>query len=380
MSPDLLHQHISDNFHNPGSNIDAFLFDVPWLQHFVEKGFLLCLDDYFATSHINTAQYVPDLLEYFSRVNGHYYSLPYVSSTQLLFYRKDLFYDKYISRQFEDIYKIPLSPPKDWLQYSTVTKFFTRKFNPLSPVEFGHAMDICNSSQLICKFLLPRLWSYGGDLYSKSGSPTFVSTAAKKAVKNLLDCISTAHPDIYEHPADAVDKLITGKVAMLIIFFNYATDIADRSKSSIVGKIGYSSIPGSIPAMGGWCLGVNKFSKHPEAAFKFIKWATSEDIAIPNTILGGQSPQLKTYRNYDLVSLYPWLSKALTEFSKARRRQVPIKSNRHEFSEESIEKIIVNELSALIEHTLSGKTPDADTIEQALFNAETEAKKIIYGY
>jgi multiple sugar transport system substrate-binding protein len=371
---DDLYKYTITGLAGAGSDVDVFLFDIPWFQDLVEKGVLLCLDDYITRNALDASQYVPELLDHSSRYNGHYFSLPYISTTQLLFYRKDLFSDKYLSQQFENQYKIPLSPPRDWLQYSIISKFFTQKYNPLSPVEWGHAMGMYNSSLLICRFL-PRLWSYGGDLYDKSGIPSLVTLPAKKAVKNLLECVQTAYPDVFQHPEEAVDQLISGNIAMLMTFFNFATDIADKLKSAVLSKIGYTSIPGAKPVMGGWSLGINKFSRHPEAAFKFIKWATSADIAIPNTILGGQSPQLKAYRNYDLVSLYPWLPKALSEFSKARKRKAPIKGKHSSHSEDLVEKIIANELRVLIEQTLSGAMPDAGVIEKALYNAEAEIKK-----
>jgi multiple sugar transport system substrate-binding protein len=374
MVMDDLYKYLTTGLNHSDSNVDVFLFDIPWFQELVEKGVLLCLDDYITRNALDTSQYVPEILEHSSRYNGHYYSLPHISSTQLLFYRKDLFNDEYLSQQFESQYKIPLSPPRDWLQYSTISKFFTRKYNPLSPVEYGNSMVFYQTTLFTCEFL-PRLWSYGGDLYDKSGMPSLLTAPAKKALKNLLECAQTAYPDIFTHPMDTADNLIEGKAAMLITFFNFAAGIADKLKSTVLSKIGYTSIPGSIPVMGGWCLGINKFSRHSEAAFKFIKWATSADIAIPNTILGGQSPQLKTYRNYDLVSLYPWLPKGLSEFSKARKRKTPVKGNRSNYSEERVEEIIANELKILIQQAVSGSMPDADAIERTLYHIETGIKK-----
>jgi Transcriptional regulators len=371
---DDLYKYITSDL-KTGSDVDVFLFDIPWFQDLVEKNVLLCLDDYITENALDTSQYVSEILDHSSRYNGHYYSLPHIASTQLLFYRKDLFNDEHLAQQFESQYKIPLTPPKDWVQYSTISRYFTKEFNPLSPVDYGNSMVFYRTTMYICEFL-PRLWSYGGNLYDKSGSPSLVNAPAKKAVKNLLECVVTACPDVFSHPVDSVDRFISGKTAMLITFFNFAASIADKLKSAVLSKIGYTSIPGSIPVMGGWCLGINKLSKHPESAFKFIKWATSADIAIPNTILGGQSPQLKTYRNYDLLSLYPWLSKGLSEFPNARKRQPPIKGNHFCYSEETVEKIIANELKILIQQTINGQIPDYSAIEKALYNAETEIKKI----
>ena len=373
--PEHLYGYITENLKKPDSDVDAFLFDMPWLHYLAENDYLLNLDDYFRRYAINTSQYIPGLLDSASRAGGHYYSLPYIASTQLLFYRKDLFEDEYVLRRYEQQYKIPLSPPRNWLQFSTTAQFFTRKQNPLSPVEYGHAMDLFDSSLLMCNFLT-RLWAYGGDLYNKSGQLSLNTSPSKKSVKNLLECIPTAHPDIRCHPADALSKLIAGNVAMVTTFANYAVDIAGRLKSSVPGKIGYTGIPGASPVMGGWSFGISRFSRAPDAAFKFIKWASCADIAVPQTILGGQSPQLKTYRNYDMVSLYPWLPKALSEFSNARIRQAPLEKSRSRYPEELVERIIAGELFKLANLTASGAFPDPGRIELALSGAEDEIGRI----
>ncbi len=368
------YQYILDNI-NSDSNVDAMLFDIPWLQFFVKSELLLCLDDYFANSALNTSQYIPNIFEHFSKVNGHYYTLPFISSTQLMFYRKDLFSDEHVLRQFENQFKIPLLPPRTWLEFVNTAKFFTRSINPLSPVEYGTALDFLNPTLVLCNFL-PRLWAYGGDLYNKQGRPSLNTPAAKKAISNLLDSVSAAHPDIFGHPVEAVDKLINGQAAMMTTFFNYATDIVDRDKSSVIGKIGYTRIPGSTPVMGGWCFGVSKYSKSPDAAYRFIEWATSADIAVAQTILGGQSPQLNTYKNYDMLSLYPWLSKALTEFSYTHNRQSPTENNMAKYSEKFVEGIVSTELYKLLHRAAEGDMPNASEIQESLYQLEEKFSKL----
>lgn len=375
--PEHSYEYITTHLNRPDCSIDAFLFDIPWLQYLAENDYLLCLDDYFARYNVDADEFVPGILEQFSNVNGHAYALPYIATTQLLFYRKDLFYDEHLSRMFEEKYRIPLQPPKSYLQYSAIAQFFTRAQTPSSPVEYGHAMAISYTEQLMCSFL-PRLWSFKGDLFDKAGAPSLTSPASRKAVKNLMECVQYAHPDMMQdRPTDAIEKFTSGRVAMLSTFFNYVTNVSDRYKSSVFGKVGYSSIAGGAPVMAGWCFGVGKHSRKADEAFRFIKWACCADIAIPHTILGGQSPQLKTYRNYDMVSLYPWLPKGLSEFANARKRIVPTEHNRSICSEKLVEEAVARELYPLITQLVSGVIPDNAAIEGALFRAEDELKRLV---
>lgn len=375
--PEQSYEYITTHLNRPDCKIDAFLFDIPWLQYLSENDYLLCLDEYFSRYQVDASEFVPGILDHFGNVNGKAYALPYISTTQLLFYRKDLFYDEHLSRMFEEKYRIPLQPPKSYLQYCAIAEFFTRAQNPSSPVEYGHAMAISYTEQLMCSFL-PRLWSFKGDLFDKTGALSLTSQASRKAVKNLLECVQYAHPDLMrDRPADAIEKFTSGKVAMLSTFFNYVTEVSDRYKSSVFGKVGYAPIAGGMPIMAGWCFGVGKHSKNPDAAFRFIKWACSADIAIPHTILGGQSPQLKTYRNYDMVSLYPWLPKGLSEFANARKRIVPIENGRSICSEKLVEEVVAFELSTLIAQLNQGNFPDIATIDSALARAECELKRLM---
>lgn len=56
---------------------------------------------------------------------------------------------------------------------------------------------------------------------------------------------------------------------------------------------------------------------------EFIRWACSEHIALPFTLLGGISPCRCIYDNPDILDLYPWLSIVPQNLSLARVRSVP---------------------------------------------------------
>ena len=133
---------------------------------------------------------------------------------------------------------------------------------------------------------------------------------------------------------------------------SHATDITDRYKSKIVGKVGYDFVPGGTPLLGGWSLGINNNSRKKDLAFKFISWACHKELAIPHTILGGSTPCVNLYQSSELASIYPWLPKAFESFNISRKRLMPKVQDRvlserkyEEILGEAVYKSITNQLT-----------------------------------
>lgn len=369
--PELEYDYITEHV----GDVDALLFDVPWLPHLVQNGLLLCLDDFIEKYRLNPGKFAGDALTRCGSCGGRTYALPFLVSTQLLFYRKDLFSSDALQKDYESKYMIPLELPKNWLQYNSISEFFTQSITPSSPVRYGNTLSVSYTEQLMCSFF-PRLWAYGGSLFDGNGTPCFTANAVKKAVQNLLQTVRSAHPDcITDRPEHVIDKLLRGETAMCCEFFNYVTNLFHKYDPSVTNRIGYTKIPGNAGVMGGWSFGISSSSKKAESAFKFMKWVTSSAVAIPQTILGGQSPHLKAYHNYDMVSLYPWLPKAIDAFTHSRKREIPLSGPLSRMSEKEVENIMADALFPLVNQALHGDTPGMPEIEQALLSAEREALK-----
>lgn len=303
-------------------DIDVVLFDIPWLTYFASKNYLLCLDEFIHDSGTSFENYIPGILPSFGMHEYHYYAVPFVACMQLLFYRKDLFQNEALKRDFEKQYMLSLRKPTDWLAYNALAHFFTKEHNPSSPVPYGHAMSVSYPENLMCD-ILPRLWGYKGNLFDSKGHFQVGSSAFKKTMKNLKESTLYSTPDLFQNkPVDTVNSFAKGDCAMLYTFYYFAMGIVDKLNSTVYNDYAVTAIPGN-PVLSGWSLGIPKNSKHAQSAFRFIKWASCAEISIPQTILGGQSPNIGVYRNYDLTSLYPWLPLALSEFKNCKIRRTP---------------------------------------------------------
>ena len=352
-----------------GRDYDVFQIDIPWLLEFANDNRIINLDRYIEAEPDLTNDFIPGVLDKYSKYNEKYFALPYMFGTQLLFYRKDLFESPNIKSQFREQFKAELKPPTNWKEYNLVAKFFTRKYNPDSPVEYGTTLGGAYYNGALCEFL-PRMWAYGGRAIDEYGNIVINNREISRALENYIESYNYASPESLEHLWDEqVEEFSSGRAAMMILFVAHATELTDRRKSKVVGKVGYALVPGGQSTLGGWSLGINARSRKQNEAFSFIKWATCRELAIPYTILGGATPSINLYKSSELLTVYPWLPKALESFSGSRRRDVSKVTTKGNISEHDYELII----GKCIYRAIRGEV----TPELALEEAENSLKQLI---
>ncbi len=259
----------------------------------------------------------------FSTVAGQVYAFPFTPNVQLQFYRKDIFEDTKVRRQYYESRHRQLGVPDNYDQYCDLLRFFSRGENPESPVECG-ASVVVSTVQCISGEFLPCFYAQHGRLFSADGRPALSEGAVLRALAYYADMYAHArHIDDGRFWRSSVEQFTRGDTAMLHMFINHVYGIANLRKSRIAGQIGFCSVPGRAPLLGGGVLGVARTGQNPEAALEFIRWACSEHIALPFTLLGGISPCRCIYDNPDILDLYPWLSIVPQNLSLARVRSVP---------------------------------------------------------
>lgn len=373
--PESTFQFIDEYRKSGRDDIDVFLLDMPWLSYMSENGYLLCLEELAAENQLSRSTFIPNILEHYGEYKGKLYALPFMVCTQLLFYRRDLFQDEYLIRKFEEQSMVPLKPPTSWLKYNTIARYFTREYQPDSPVLFGHSMSLSYPEELICS-LMPRLWEQKSDLYSDNGYVACDTRQVEKAVFNLLESLRCADPEsLKNRPIDVLHNFIEGRTAMASVYYNYATEIQDRLKSKVIDKFGYTHLPGN-PVLAGWSLALSKNTKKAQSAFQFIQWASGIEISVPHTILGGQSPNLSVYQNYDLVTLYPWLLKGLGELGNAKVRKTPIAPAGRLLNEKMVESLVYQHLQPLMEQAVRRKPVEKEHIRAVLRELQKELQQL----
>lgn len=341
---------------------DLIRMDVAWLDELAEAVYRPLEEMPFQWDKL-LAQTVPELRDNYSSVHGARYCVPYDPSTQLLFYRKDLFTDPTYKRMYFEACREELSAPKTFADYNRIAGFFTRSLNPSSPVQYGSTAAIGNVGMSPSEFM-PRLFEEGGQLLDSLGRITLDTPEALRALRNYQETYSYSDRTVYDFWKNVLEGFADGSAAMTVVFINYASHILNLKMSSIAGKLGFAPVPGGRPLLGGGVVGITRSCAHPETACAFLSWLYSDLIAPVFTLLGGLSPCRSAYSNRDINEMYPWLSAARRSFPSAQRRG---NSGFYQnFSELQLENI----LAAQIQRAVLGVCTAEESLRQAQLKCE----------
>lgn len=305
---------------NSSSHFDVLRLDVTWLSWFAEK-LLRPLTDIDPDIEQLFSQFVPGISDRYSKVNGIIYALPSTPSAMVLFYRKDLFENSVYKRMFWERFKEELTPPETFRDFNRIASFFTRAYNSDSPTDYGSTITM-GSTGVAGSEYLARLFSYQENLYDQKNRIRFDSAISVRALKDMMELKQYTSKDYCFWWIDTADRFAEGNYAMAPLYTNYASSLLNPS-SKVLGKIGYTIMPGSNPIIGGGSLGVSKNSSHPEDALSFIKWMCSDPISSGAAFLGSTSPCQTTYDNYEVIYNFPWLNLSQKCFALARGKRIP---------------------------------------------------------
>lgn len=338
----------------PAGEYDAFTFDLAWMKELILGGYVQDLSDFYTDKKELIRMFSEDVLREHCFFGDGFYALPFSHTVQLLYYRKDMFSQIKNKRLFYERFKKDLTVPTTWEEYNRVAGFFTRRYNPESETLYGTTLGAMNASGAVCEFL-PRAWGTGGNVF-ENGKAVIASEKCITALSSYAESFNYAHPDSPTHWWDEqVEIFGRGDAAMMVLFSDHATPLEDRSVSSVVGKVGFTLIPGKASVLGGWSIGVNPYTEKKSDAFEFAKWTASESLIMPNAMLGRIVPYRSVFESAELHNLYPWYRILPSAFACTRRRAMPKNAKGQGVSEAVLEQIIGNAVHKTIEKRLSAK-------------------------
>lgn len=329
------------------SAYDLVRMDMLWLSEMAEKVLKpLEVQDTMVSKILDgISPKMPD--EYF-KVNDILYSLPFDPSVQILYYRKELFEDALVRREFYEKYKRQLKVPENYDEYREVAEFFTRKYNSDSPTEYGHSMVFGSAIAAACDFL-PRIKAEKVRIVA-DGRIKINTPEVKKILQEYIDARSCAKSAVNMWWKESVKDFARGKAAMITVFSNYASLMMNEIDSQIIGKIGIAPVPGGSPLLGGGVIGVSRNSKKWDESLAFLRWFYDRETALMITQLGGYVNRKDLMEHVDLLKLYPWLEGMEKAFENGERN-IAIDSIR--FDEYKFEEVLGYAIRAAATEILS---------------------------
>jgi multiple sugar transport system substrate-binding protein len=324
-STDQQHQFYVTNLEARSPDFDVFALDVIWPPEFAragvsaedsdstqKRGWLLDLTPYF--SGVDFSEMIPGPVAA-DHFEGRLYAVPWYVDAGMLYYRQDLL-DKY-----------GFAPPMTFDELVNVTKIILAGEN--DPALHGFIWQGRQYEGLICT-ALEFIWGNGGDVIDSSGRVAIADSPAVEALafmRHLIEekisppLVTTAIEEMTRH-------IFSNGRAVFMRNWPYAWSLMQAESSPVRGKVGITVMPHfrggkSAATLGGWQLGVNRFSRHQEAAVKLVKFLLRRESQKFMALHTGLKPAWKDlYDDPELRAAQPFVVDLLPVLMTARPRPV----------------------------------------------------------
>jgi multiple sugar transport system substrate-binding protein len=248
-----------------GGGYDVVLFDVIWPAEYATNKVLVDVTDK-VTPEMKSG-ILPGAwttVEY----DGKRYGMPWILDTKYLFYNKEILEKAGIK-----------TPPKTWAELSEQAKTIKDKGLLATPIAWSWSQAeaaICDYTTLVS--------AYGGS-FIKDGKPAFQTGGGLDALNYMVDSYKSGltNPNSKEFLEEDVRRVFQNGEAAFALNWTYMYNMANDPKDSkVAGKVGVVPAPGvegksTVSAVNGSMgLGITSTSKHPDEAWKYITFMTSQ--------------------------------------------------------------------------------------------------------
>lgn len=343
------HQFYATNLAAGSADFDVFALDVIWVAAFARAGWLRDVSHLLPEPAHN--EFFPGPIEAGTWA-GRLYALPWFMDAGVLYYRKDL------------LARHGLAPPKTWDELARAARTVAGR----EPDLHGFVWQGKQYEGLVCN-ALEYLWSNGGEVL-RDGRPVLDSPGNRTALAFMRSLITSgATPEFVTTLTEEPAREIFGRgAAVFLRNWPYAWRLFEQPGSAVRGKVGVSALPhfpghSSAATLGGWQLGVNRHSKHPQAAEQLALYLTAPAAQKALAIAYGYNPPRRAlYRDAELLAAQPFLTELRGIYERARPRPVTPHYVR---------------LSQVLQAEFSGVLAGLKTPAQALADAQRASEAVL---
>jgi multiple sugar transport system substrate-binding protein len=296
------------------SNPDVFLMDVAWLGLFLASDWLEPLG-----SAVDPEPFFPRVLQMVDIHEGKLMALPVYMDAGLLYFRKDLLEQFGLS-----------GPPKTWNELLSYARTVQRKMRKNNPDFYGFVWQGAQYEGLICNFM--EFAGSRGSFIIQENQIVLDSAENRRALtfmRALIWTYEVSPPSTYTEMKE--EETRTFFQAGNVLFqrnWPYAWALHQALDSKVRGKIGVAPLPAppngeSVSALGGWHIGISKFSDVKPQALKFVEFVTSYETQKRLLLNLGFNPGRKDlYADPEVLEKAPHLAQLRDVFQNARPRPI----------------------------------------------------------
>lgn len=286
-------------FQNGESHYDLVYMDIIWVPRFADNGWLMDLSKKisdkelkkFLRNDVNGGRYKKGL-----------YRIPVHSDVGLLYYRKDLLDEGGIDH-----------PPET---FGELIDFSNKLKKTSEKPHWGYVWQGQQYEGLVAMFV-EVLYSSGGSWINEKTLE--VELDKPEILPKTLEAIKFLHSTISEqisprnvttYQEEETRRLFQEGEAVFLRNWPYVWNEANKADSDIQGKFAIAPVvhaedQKSRACQGGWGLGISKFTKHPDEAWKAVEFFTSAATQKKYALRTGNMPSRRSlFYDPQLVERY----------------------------------------------------------------------------
>jgi multiple sugar transport system substrate-binding protein len=310
------HDLLTQKLKNRDSGVDVFFMDVIWPAEFAAAGWARDLSAEFSPSE--RARFLPGTIAA-NTFRDRIYGVPAFIDAGLLYYRKDL------------LAAYSLLPPETWEELADAGQQIVAGERAKGVEMVGYSGQFKQYEGLVCD-MLELVASNGGTLVDAGARHATLATpatiaAVRWARDRLVGHLAPRSVLTYEEP-ESLALFLQGR-AVFLRNWPYAWQVANNpERSRVAGKVGVGALPhfpghGSAAALGGWQYGISAFSPHPELAFRFVAFMTSEEMQRFFAVHASLAPtRAALYADAEALAVNPQFAAQAAAFRAALPRPV----------------------------------------------------------
>jgi len=297
---------LARNFSSHSSDVDLAMLDVVWPGAFAT--YLVDLKPKLGKA---AKKHLQSIVQN-DTVGGRLVAMPWFSDYGILYYRTDLL-KKYGYKH----------PPRTWKELGSMAKKIQTGERKSNSNFTGFVFQGSAYEGLTCDALEWIASSGGGHFFDKGKVSINNSKAAAilNQVRGWVGNIAPRGVTTYQE-TESLNVFDSGNAAFMR---NWPYAYSASQTSAVKGKFGVTVLPHSgknpsVATVGGWQLGVSKYSKHKGAAIELVRYLASPGAQKFTAIFASNPPTIPSVvSDKAVVRVNPWLKPDIAKVARVTR-------------------------------------------------------------